>query len=109
MVRAEPHRLGDINQDGYNDIGSGPYWHEGADLKKHHESWAPQDVKFLRETIDPEDGRPPNQLRHSDSLLAFVYDFNGAFLHESERDLKSAEGARTTRTPVACCSIAPTR
>src|SRR5213082_2872102 len=33
--------FGDLNNDGVNDIISGPWWWEGPDFKKRHEIYAP--------------------------------------------------------------------
>jgi hypothetical protein len=55
--------VGDFNRDGKPDVVAGPYWYEGPDFTRRHEIYPP--VPFA-----PEKGQ-------SDSMLSFVYDFNG--------------------------------
>src|SRR5262245_26183452 len=38
---SEGANFGDLNNDGVNDVISGPYWWEGPDFKKRHEYYPP--------------------------------------------------------------------
>lgn len=74
---SEGSAIGDLNADGYEDVVSGPFWYEGPSFKKHHEFRSALGVNFLKATVDPKNGQPPEELRYSDSFIAFVYDLNG--------------------------------
>src|SRR5436305_9993222 len=45
---SEGANFGDLNNDGVNDIISGPWWWEGPDFQKRHEIYAPKAVFQLK-------------------------------------------------------------
>src|SRR5262245_13781466 len=55
--------VGDFNRDGKRDIVAGPWWYEGPDFTRRHESYPP-------EPFAPEKGQ-------SNSMFSYVHDFNG--------------------------------
>lgn len=79
---SEGASFGDFNQDGKNDIVSGPYWYEAPDFTKKHEYY-PATKTFKRkktdgteETIPGFEGLLGVKNEYSDNFVAFTYDFN---------------------------------
>ena len=79
---SEGASFGDLNNDGKNDIISGPWWWEGPDFKKKHEIYALEnDVPVKAGTDD--DGHVPgfegglgSKNTYSDNFFVWTYDFN---------------------------------
>jgi hypothetical protein len=74
--------FGDLNNDGVNDIISGPWWWEGPDFQKRHEIYAPKATFQLKlgpmttVTVPGFEGGLGNQNTYSDNFFVWTYDFN---------------------------------
>ncbi len=74
--------FGDLNNDGINDVISGPWWWEGPDFKKRHEIYAPTATFQLKlgpmtsVTVPGFEGGLGSQNAYSDNFFVWVYDFN---------------------------------
>ena len=74
--------FGDLNNDGKNDIISGPWWWEGPDFKKRHEIYPPTTTFQLK--LGPQttvavpgfEGTLGTANKYSDNFFVWVYDFN---------------------------------
>jgi hypothetical protein len=78
----EGANFGDLNNDGVNDIISGPWWWEGPDYQKRHEIYAPKTTFQLKlgpmttVTVPGFEGGLGTQNTYSDNFFVWVYDFN---------------------------------
>lgn len=78
----EGANFGDLNNDGKNDLISGPYWWEGPDFVKRHEYYAPQATFQLKVgplttvTVPGFEGGLGKENRYSDNFFAWAQDFN---------------------------------
>lgn len=78
----EGANFGDLNNDGMNDIISGPWWWEGPDFKKRHEFYPAKTTFQLKlgpmtsVTVPGFEGGLGNQNTYSDNFFIWVYDFN---------------------------------
>jgi hypothetical protein len=74
--------FGDLNNDGRNDIISGPWWWEGPEFKTRHEFYpatATFDLQLgpmTRVTVPGFEGTLGRENKYSDNFFVFVYDFN---------------------------------
>jgi hypothetical protein len=74
--------FGDLNNDGINDIISGPWWWEGPDYQKRHEIYAPKTTFQLKlgpmttVTVPGYEGALGTQNTYSDNFFVWTYDFN---------------------------------
>ncbi len=74
--------FGDLNNDGVNDIISGPWWWEGPDYQKRHEIYAPKTTFQLKlgpmttVTVPGFEGGLGAQNTYSDNFFVWSYDFN---------------------------------
>jgi hypothetical protein len=74
--------FGDLNNDGVNDIISGPWWWEGPDFKVRHEFYQPKATFQLKlgpmtsVTVPGFEGALGAQNTYSDNFFVWVYDFN---------------------------------
>ena len=72
----------DFNNDGVNDIVSGPWWYEGPGFTNKHELYAPTTTFQLQlgpmtaVTVPGFEGALGNKNTYSDNFFAFPYDFN---------------------------------
>jgi hypothetical protein len=79
---SEGASFGDLNNDGVNDIVSGPWWWEGPDFKKRHEYYAPAMTFALKlgplttVTVPGFEGALGKENKYSDNFFAWTYDFN---------------------------------
>ena len=79
---SEGATFGDVNNDGRNDIISGPWWWEGPDFKQRREYYpatATFELKLGPMTtvkVPGFEGTLGRENRYSDNFFAFVYDFN---------------------------------
>jgi FG-GAP-like repeat/FG-GAP repeat len=75
--------FGDFNQDGVNDIVSGPFWYEGPDFKTRHEYAAAQQTFKLKLgamteiSVPGYEGALGKNNTYSENFFAFTRDFNG--------------------------------
>ena len=80
---SEGAAFGDLNQDGKQDVISGPYWWEGPDFNKRHEIYpATRTTKTKKDGKDVEfpgfEGDFGSKNSYSiDNFFAFVHDLNG--------------------------------
>jgi hypothetical protein len=74
--------FGDLNNDGKNDIISGPWWWEGPDFKKKHEIYAPKTTFQLKlgpmttVSVPGFEGGLGSKNTYSDNFFVWTYDFN---------------------------------
>src|SRR6476661_5714651 len=74
--------FGDLNNDGKNDIISGPWWWEGPDFKKKHEIYAPKTTFQLKlgpmttVNVPGFEGGLGSKNTYSDNFFVWTYDFN---------------------------------
>ena len=79
---SEGATFGDLNNDGANDIVSGPWWWQGPDFSRRHEYYpatATFDLKLGPMTtvkVPGFEGTLGKDNKYSDNFLAFTYDFN---------------------------------
>jgi hypothetical protein len=79
---SEGANFGDLNNDGVNDIISGPWWWEGPDFKRRHEYYpasAAFQVKLGPMTsvaVPGFEGALGRENKYSDNFFAWAYDFN---------------------------------
>jgi hypothetical protein len=78
----EGANFADLNNDGKNDIISGPWWWEGPDFKKKHEIY-PSTTTFQLKlgpmtsvTVPGFEGGLGNKNTYSDNFFVWTYDFN---------------------------------
>lgn len=105
--------FGDINNDGVNDIISGPWWWEGPDFQKRHEIYAPKATFQLKVgpmtsvAVPGFEGALGTQNTYSDNFFVWVYDFNKdgwndilvvGFPGQSTAWLENPKGAETEWT-----------
>jgi hypothetical protein len=79
---SEGATFGDLNNDGVNDIISGPWWWQGPDFKTRHEYY-PATTTFQLKlgpmttvTVPGFEGTLGKENKYSNNFFAFVYDFN---------------------------------
>lgn len=79
---SEGANVGDLNNDGANDVISGPWWWEGPDFTKHHEYY-PATTTFQLKlgpmttvTVPGFEGTLGKNNKYSDNFFAWAYDFN---------------------------------
>jgi hypothetical protein len=79
---SEGATFGDLNNDGVNDIVSGPYWWEGPAFEKRHEYY-PATASFklalgpmTTVTVPGFEGRLGRENKYSNNFFAWVLDFN---------------------------------
>ncbi|MGN6386280.1 MAG: FG-GAP repeat domain-containing protein [Verrucomicrobiota bacterium] len=74
---SEGANFGDFNNDGENDIVSGPYWWEGPSFQKRHE-YMPANQTFQQKNQDGTEKKMAgfDPLGYSKNFFAFTYDFN---------------------------------
>src|SRR5205814_7884378 len=71
-----------LNNDGKNDLVSGPYWWEGPDFVKRHEYYPPQATFPLKVgplttvSVPGFEGGLGKENRYSDNFFAWTHDFN---------------------------------
>src|SRR5688572_2819336 len=74
--------FGDLNNDGRNDVISGPWWWEGPDFKNRHEYYpaaATFELKLGPMTtvkVPGFEGTLGRENKYSDNFFVFVHDFN---------------------------------
>lgn len=79
----EGANFADFNNDGKNDIVSGPWWWEGPDFQRRHEIYPPAATFELalgpmtRVTVPGFHGALGRDNAYSDNFFAWPYDFNG--------------------------------
>lgn len=79
----EGANFGDLNNDGVNDLISGPWWYEGPDFKKRHEFYLAKANFQLKLgpltsiTIPGFEGALGVANRYSDNFFVWAIDFNG--------------------------------
>ena len=80
---SEGATFGDLNNDGRNDIISGPWWWEGPDFKQRHEFY-PATTTFdlavgpmTTIKVPGFEGFLGKENKYSNNFFAWVYDFNG--------------------------------
>jgi hypothetical protein len=79
---SEGANFGDLNNDGVNDIISGPWWWEGPDFAKRHEYYSATTTFQLKlgpmtsVSVPGFEGTLGKENRYSDNFFAWVYDFN---------------------------------
>ena len=79
---SEGANFGDLNNDGINDIISGPWWWQGPDFKKRHEYLSGH--HHLQAKLGPMttvdvpgfEGTLGNENKYSDNFFVWTYDFN---------------------------------
>jgi FG-GAP-like repeat/FG-GAP repeat len=78
----EGANFGDLNNDGINDIVSGPWWWEGPDFKRRHEYY-PATATFQLKlgpmttvAVPGFEGTLGTENKYSDNFLAWTFDFN---------------------------------
>jgi FG-GAP-like repeat/FG-GAP repeat len=80
---SEGATFGDLNNDGVNDIVSGPWWWEGPEFAKRHEYYPATTTFRLKlgpvTTVEVPgfEGALGKENKYSNNFFAFVYDFNG--------------------------------
>jgi hypothetical protein len=78
----EGANFGDLNNDGINDIISGPWWWEGPDYQKRHEIYPPKTTFQLKlgpmtsVSVPGFEGALGAQNAYSDNFFVWTYDFN---------------------------------
>src|SRR5262245_55521966 len=79
---SEGANFGDLNNDGKNDIISGPWWWEGPYFKQRHEYYPPKATFRLKlgpltsVTVPGFEGALGKENKYSDNFFVWVYDFN---------------------------------
>lgn len=79
---SEGANFGDLNNDGQNDLVSGPWWWEGPDFKRKHEYYPPSstfNLKLGPMTTVPVpgfEGTLGNKNTYSDNFFVWTLDFN---------------------------------
>ncbi len=79
---SEGANFGDLNNDGVNDIISGPWWWEGPDFAKRHQFYPPKASFQLKlgamtsVAVPGFEGALGTQNAYSDNFFVWVYDFN---------------------------------
>ena len=79
---SEGATFGDLNNDGRNDVISGPWWWEGPDFKKRHEYYPATTTFELKlgpmttVQVPGFEGTLGRENKYSDNFFAFVNDFN---------------------------------
>ena len=80
---SEGATFGDLNNDGADDVVSGPWWWEGPDFTRRHEYY-PATTTFQLKlgpvttvTVPGFEGTLGRENKYSDNFLAWTYDFNG--------------------------------
>ncbi len=80
---SEGATFGDLNNDGHNDLISGPWWWEGPTFEKKHEYY-PATATFQLKlgpktsvTVPGFEGGLGKNNTYSNNFFAYVYDFNG--------------------------------
>ena len=79
---SEGASFGDLNNDGRNDIISGPWWWEGPDFKTRHEYYPATTTFELKlgpmttVTVPGFEGTLGRENKYSDNFFVFVLDFN---------------------------------
>jgi hypothetical protein len=79
---SEGANFGDLNNDGANDIISGPWWWEGPDFTKRHEFYPARTTFKLKLTpmtsadVPGFEGALGTENKYSDNFFAWPYDFN---------------------------------
>ena len=80
---SEGANFGDLNNDGANDIVSGPWWWDGPDFKTRHEYY-PATTTFQLKlgpmttvTVPGFEGTLGKENKYSNNFFAWAYDFNG--------------------------------
>ena len=80
---SEGATFGDLNNDGVNDIISGPWWWQGPDFSRRHEYYPATTTFELKlgplttVKVPGFEGTLGKENKYSDNFLAFTYDFNG--------------------------------
>ena len=80
---SEGATFGDLNNDGVNDIVSGPWWWEGPEFAKRHEYYPATTTFRLKlgpvTTVEVPgfEGALGKENKYSNNFFAFVHDFNG--------------------------------
>ena len=92
---SEGANFGDLNNDGQNDIISGPWWWEGPDFKKRHEIYAPT-AKFTTWLYRLAHNRWIDQVR-AEGHLTLVYADDEAQRDAVEIEAVSAVGHLVVR------------
>jgi VCBS repeat protein/FG-GAP repeat protein len=79
---SEGATFGDLNNDGRNDVISGPWWWEGPDFTQRHEYYPATTTFELKlgpmttVKVPGFEGTLGRENKYSDNFFAFVYDFN---------------------------------
>lgn len=79
---SEGANFGDLNNDGMNDIISGPWWWEGPDFTKRHEYYPASTIFQLKlgpmtaVTVPGFEGTFGKEYKYSDNFFACAHDFN---------------------------------
>lgn len=79
---AEGADVGDFNNDGTNDIVSGPYWYQGPDYTKRFEYYPAREASVIKwaknktEVIRGYAGGLGNRNAYSENFMAYTGDFN---------------------------------
>ncbi len=79
---SEGANFGDLNNDGFNDVISGPWWWEGPDFKTRHEYYRATATFQLKlgpltsVTVPGFEGVLGRDNKYSDNFFAWPYDFN---------------------------------
>ena len=79
---SEGASFGDLNNDGVNDIVSGPWWWEGPDFKTRHEYYPATTTFELKlgpmtsVTVPGFEGTLGKENKYSDNFFVWAYDFN---------------------------------
>jgi hypothetical protein len=79
---SEGANFGDLNNDGVNDVISGPWWWEGPDFKRRHEYYPATTTFELKlgpmttVTVPGFEGTLGKENKYSDNFFAWPYDFN---------------------------------
>jgi hypothetical protein len=80
---SEGASFGDLNNDGANDVISGPWWWEGPDFQKRHEFYPAKTTFALKLgpmttiTVPGFEGTLGKENKYSDNFFVWTYDFNG--------------------------------
>jgi hypothetical protein len=79
---SEGANFGDLNNDGKNDLISGPWWWEGPDFKKRHEFYPAKATFQLKlgpmttVSVPGFEGTLGSKNTYSDNFFVWLYDFN---------------------------------